>query len=186
MSHPLCQARCMKNIKPITRRSREVKNGKNDSININDFDQLTAAGENIEHVTVPGFLRRIPHPWHIDDITRYGDKVGRVAEAMQLSYLTTIQPKLGMIRVFPVSLLQRVYQLMAPQFGWPRLLDETAMLEDGRAAQREALRVRERVAADLAQIGEVTDNVQVLDAAQTVREFIDADIARLKGELVPA
>jgi hypothetical protein len=101
-------------------------------LDINDFDQLIATGETVEHVTVPGFLRRIPHPWHITDLTRFGDQVGRVAEAMQLSYLTTIQPQLGMIRVFPLPLLQRVYELMAPQFQWP---SEPIALIDGLRSQ---------------------------------------------------
>lgn len=152
-------------------------------MNINDFEHLTEVTDAVEHVTVPGFLRRIPHPWHIDDITRYGDKVGRVAEAMQLSYLTTVQPKLGMIRVFPVSLLERVYVLMSPQFNWPRIADEHAAIEDGRAALRDELRKAERTLADLSSIAEKTDNVEALNSIQEVRDFLTADIARLRAEI---
>lgn len=178
MSDPLCQHPGMRKTKSITRGRGQVNSPA--GIDINDFDQLMAAGETVEHTTVPGFLRRIEHPWHIDDLTRFGDKVGRVAEAMQLSYLTTIQPQLGMIRVFPLPLLQRVYELMAPQFQWPA---EPLVLLEGRRALREDLRKHERAAQDLSSIAESVDNVEVLTAVQTVRDFLTTDIARLKQEI---
>lgn len=81
----------------------------------------------VEHLTIAGFIRRSPHRFHMDEITRFGDKVARLAEALQVSYLTTIDRSLGMVRVFPVPLLQRVYDVMAAQFGWEM---EIAAVED--------------------------------------------------------
>jgi hypothetical protein len=167
----------MRKTKPITRGRGQVNSPA--GIDINDFDQLTAAGETVEHVTVPGFLRRIPNPWHIDDLTRFGDKVGRVAEAMQLSYLTTIQPQLGMIRVFPLPLLQRVYELMAPQFQWPA---EPLALIDGLRAKRDELKRHERSDSDLSSLAERTDDVEALDSIRAVREHLAKEIARLRAE----
>src|ERR1043165_4105227 len=31
----------------------------------------------VEHLSVPAFLRRTPHRWHLDDMRRFGDKVGQ-------------------------------------------------------------------------------------------------------------
>jgi hypothetical protein len=169
----------MRKHKPITRGRGQVNSPA--AIDINDFDQLTAiAGETVEHATVPGFLRRIEHPWHIDDLTRFGDKVGRVAEAMQLSYLTTIQPQLGMIRVFPLPLLQRVYELMAPQFQWPA---EPLALLEGRRALREELKRHERADADLQQIRDRTESVTTLESIETVRKFLADQMTALRAEL---
>lgn len=138
----------------------------------------------IAHATIPGFMRRIPHKWHLDDITRFGDKVGRAAEAMQLAYITTVDGSLGTIRVFPCPFLQRIYQIMAPQHNWPAVLDaEPSALEDGRAVQRETLRADERADQHLAQLSERADNVDVLTAVQTVREFLQGDMARLRSEI---
>jgi len=169
-----------KNTRPITRGRGAVNPSA--GIDINDFDQLTAAGETVEHVTVPGFLRRIPHPWHIDDLTRFGDKVGRVAEAMQLSYLTTIQPQLGMIRVFPLPLLQRVYELMAPQFQWPA---EPLALIEGARAQREELRRAEGAKKHLEAVAANAPNAAVGEAFVTVIDYLENEVNRLRGGTEP-
>jgi hypothetical protein len=148
-----------------------------------DFDQL--ANEQlaqIDHMTIPGFLRRIPHKWHLDEITRFGDKVGRAADAMQLSYLTSIDRSLGVIRVFPLPLLQRIYAIMSPQFGWPTIIEHEA-LEDGRRAQREALKKLERTEQGLDEIMQRADNVDVLASFQAAREFIHATAQKLRLEL---
>jgi hypothetical protein len=170
------------NTKRITRASNRHSSNRQSGfgLDINDFDQLLSAGETVEHVTVPGFLRRIPHPWHIDDLTRFGDKVGRVAEAMQLSYLTTIQSQLGMIRVFPLPLLQRVYELMAPQFQWPV---EPLALIDGTRARRDELKRHERADADLAGLAERTDDVEALASIQVVRDHLAKETLRLRNEI---
>lgn len=152
-------------------------------MDVRDFDQLAACeGVQVEHQTIPGFLRRIPHKWHLDEITRFGDKVGRAAEAMQLSYFTAIDRSLGVIRVFPLPLLQRVYAIMAPQFHWPAVI-EMESLEDGRRAQREALRKRERADKDLEDLLETADNVEVLTAVQAVRDFLASEMNRLRHEI---
>jgi hypothetical protein len=180
----------MRKTKPITRGRGQVNSPANrqpnssrhtgSGLDINDFDQLIAAGETVEHVTVPGFLRRIPHPWHITDLTRFGDQVGRVAEAMQLSYLTTIQPQLGMIRVFPLPLLQRVYELMAPQFQWP---SEPLALIDTARARRDELKRHERADIDLAGLAEHTDDVDTPRVHPAVRDHLGKEMLRLRAEL---
>lgn len=178
MSHPLCDHRRMRKTKSIAR-GRGTVNPAPATI-VNDFDQLTAAGETVEHVTVPGFLRRIPHPWHIDDITRFGDKVGRVAEAMQLSYLTTIQPQLGMIRVFPLPLLQRVYELMAPQFQWP---GEPLALIEGNRVKMDELRKAERLTNQINELLSSTDEPKVVEAATVLLNSLETTATTLRQEI---
>lgn len=85
------------------------------------FDELSQSEPLIEHLTVPAFLSRVPRAWQIDEATRFGHQLGRAAEAMHLAYMTTTDRALGVIRVFPVPLMRRVYTLMAQQFAWPAL-----------------------------------------------------------------
>lgn len=182
MSHPPCDTvRMRKNTRPINRASKAVKTPAH--IDINDFEQFALGTETVEHVSVPGFMSRIAHGWALDDMTRFGDKVGRVADAMQLVFITTNQTKLGIIRVFPLPLLQRVYEIMAPMFNWPRIVDGVLAIEDGRQALRDDLRQHERADHDLSSIAEHVDNVEVLTALQTVREFLGTDIARIRAAI---
>jgi hypothetical protein len=173
----------MRKIKPISSRARSqaVKTGPA-HIDINDFEQFALGAETVEHVSVPGFMARIAHGWALDDMTRFGDKVGRVADAMQLVFITTNQTKLGIIRVFPLPLLQRVYEILSPQFGWPRIIDAGALpIEDGRQALRDELQKAERSLADLSSIAEHTDNVDALQSIQEVRDFLTGKIAELRA-----
>ena len=76
-----------------------------------DFEDMQNPLDVVEHLTIPGFIRRCPHRFHLMEITRFGDQVGKIAESLQISYLTTIDRSLGMIRLFPVPLMVRVYQV---------------------------------------------------------------------------
>lgn len=115
-------------------------------------DEWEGAEQMVEHLTVPGFLRRIaPHRWHLDDITRFGSQAGRAADALQLSYVTTIDRQLGMLRTFPVPFLMRVYEVMAPKHGWPAA---TAALPGPGA--------RFRSAAGMAGRGELAKHLETL------------------------
>lgn len=147
-----------------------------------DFEDLAReAVAIIEHLTVPGFLRRIPHRWHLDEITRFGDKVGRVAEALQLAYLTTIDRSLGVVRVFPAPMMRRVYDILAPQFGWPRILDndQPLALEDVKRA-KDALRANEKLAARLQELLDRTESAPVLEALATVMKLIERENEALR------
>lgn len=138
----------------------------------------------IAHATIPGFMRKIPHKWHLDDITRFGDKVGRAAEAMQLSYLTTVDGSLGTIRVFPMPLLQRIYEIMAPQFNWPTIIEgEMAQIEDGRRAQREELRKSEQLSLQIEELMSHTDDPPVVEAASVLIASLGATIAQARAAL---
>src|SRR5262245_41109811 len=87
-----------------------------------DFEQMDQTA-GVEHLSVVAFMRRMAHRWDIDDMTRFGNKVGKVAESMQLAYLTGVDKSLGTIRIFPVPLLERVYKVLSAQFGWPQIID---------------------------------------------------------------
>lgn len=152
-------------------------------MNLQDFDELAASqAVQVEHQSIPGFLRRIPYKWHMNDINRYGSEVGRTADAMQLVFMTAVDKSLGVLRVFPLPLLERVYTLMSPQFGWPAIINGEA-LADGRTTQRETLRKNERTAALLQELTERADNVELLTAANQVCEFLKSETEKLQGEL---
>lgn len=149
-----------------------------------EFEQLSQQDAIVEHLTIPAFLRRIPHKWHIDEITRFGDKVGRAAASLQLCYLTTVDRSLGVIRVFPVPLLQRIYQILAPQFGWPQIIDaEPPTLDDPRRNQQETLRSNERLAKHMRALLAITENIEVQNSIAVVIQWLDHDCRRIRQEL---
>lgn len=149
-----------------------------------DFQNLSPQEPLVEHLTIPGFLRRIPHRWHLDDINRFGDKVGRAAESMQLAYITAVDRSLGVLRVFPIPLLQRVYEIMAPQFGWPRIIDaEPPALGDSRKAQRETLKAHERVSKHLRDLLGATPDLDIQHSIAVVIQWVEFDCKRIRKEL---
>ncbi len=119
-----------------------------------DAAELAESQPMVEHLTVTEFMQRIPHPnrWHLDDINRFGDKVGWTARSIQLARMMVQSPSLGLIQVFPVPLLQRIYTILAPQFNWPTL---PAVLEARKAAGLH--QANERIAQHLQGLAIVAD-----------------------------
>jgi hypothetical protein len=99
-----------------------------------DYAHLQEDAPLVEHLTIPGFLRRISHRWTLDDIARFGNKVGRAAESCHLAYMPQVDGSLGVLRSFPVPMLRRIYDLMAPSHRWPQLPE---MLELDRPGKSE-------------------------------------------------
>lgn len=145
------------------------------------FEEMPDPLSVVEHLTIPGFIRQAPHRFHMDEIMRFGDKVGRVAESLQVSYLTTIDRQLGQIRLFPVPLLVRVYQVMAVQFGWEPIT-ETAALEDRHA---EIIRNNERTRKRLEAVATAVQNPEIAQAMATVLAYLDSEAQRLRGQEAP-
>ena len=149
-----------------------------------EFEQIQSPENIVEHCTVPGFLRRVPNRWHLEDIQRFGDKVGRIAESLHIGYLTTVDRSLGQIRVFPVPLLQRIYDTMAPTFGWPQILDLPAPgLPAQEQANRDALRSHERLVKLLRALLEAAPNLDVQHSTAVVIQWLETDGERIRGEL---
>lgn len=119
----------------------------------------------------------------MQDINRFGDSVGRAAEAMQLAYLTTVDRSLGVIRVFPVPLMQRVYEILSKQFGWPQVIDASAEGDDARRGQVETLKAHERVEKHLRSVLAVTEDQNVQRSTNVVLEWIGTDCQRIRQEL---
>lgn len=180
MSDPVCHHRRMKNTKRLNRTAKAVN--KPQPIDMRDFDQLAGEALQIEHQTIPGFLRRLPHKWHLNDITRFGDQVGRVSEALQMAYITSVDKSLGVIRAFPVPLLQRVYEIMAPQFNWPVVI-EAPEIEDGRRAQRDALQKNERLTAQIRDLLSDADEPPIVEAASVILNSLEANAVRLRESI---
>jgi hypothetical protein len=164
-----------------TRATGVKPNVTSQTMSLQDFDELAASQAiQVEHQTVPGFLRRIPHKWHLNDINRFGSEIGRAADAMQLVFMTAVDRSLGVLRVFPVPLLERVYTIQAPQFGWPAL---APLLEDGSRAKREELRRNERLVHELEDLISATDEPKVVEAASILLSSVTASLTTLKAAL---
>lgn len=153
-------------------------------MSLQDFDELAAAqAMQVEHQTVPGFLRRIPHKWHLNEITRFGGEIGRAADSLQLVYMTAVDRSLGVLRVFPLPLLDRVYTIMAPQFGWPAL-ETIPALEEGRE-KRDELRRAEGAKKHLESAAEHA-GPEVASAFTVVLTWLERETQRLRGETPPS
>jgi hypothetical protein len=150
---------------------------------VQDYEQFQQAQEMIEHLTIPGFLRRIPRQWHLEEIHRFGDKVSRSAESMCLAYITTVDSQLGVIRVFPAKMLERIYTIMAPQFGWPVIIDAQLGLEDSRKIAAETLKSREKLARHNRALLNICEDEEMQHALAVVIAGLDRDCERLRSEL---
>jgi hypothetical protein len=151
--------------------------------NIPDFDHLAEVAEaQVEHQTILEFLRLIPHKWHPDEIGRFGDKVRRMADSLQLPFVPSLNPSLGVIRTFPVPLLQWIYTLLATQFGWPA---PALALDDGKREQREELRRHEGARKHLEGAVEHAPTPAVSDALAIVLNWLEGETKRLRGEVEP-
>lgn len=139
-----------------------------------DFEEMPDPLSIVEHLTIPGFIRRAPHRFHMDEIMRFGDKVGKIAESLQVSYLTTIDRQLGQIRLFPVPLLMRVYQVMAAQFGWEQVI-ETPVLDD-----RKQDLANERARKHLRAAAEKANDPVIAQAMATVMHWLESETARIE------
>jgi hypothetical protein len=136
----------------------------------------------VPYQTIHEFIQTVPHTWSLDDIDRFGYRATRMAFALQLAIVRGHNADVGELRVFPVAFLEWVYTKMARECRWPSLTDAQASAE-GRVAQRLELRRRERAAVSLQELSEGADNVEVLTSIEKVREFVNADIARLRTEI---
>jgi len=130
--------------------------------------ELAESQPMVEHLTVTEFMSRIPHPtrWHLDDINRFGDKVGWTANSIQLARMMVQSDSLGLIRVFPVPLLMRIYTVIAPQFNWPKLPE----LLPGRAPRRDA---DERLAQHLQASMVLASEPEVRESIGNVLRWLD-------------
>lgn len=145
------------------------------------FEEMPDPLTVVEHLTIPGFIKVAPHRFHMDEIMRFGDKVARIAESLQVSYLTTIDRQLGQIRLFPVPLLTRVYQVMAAQFGWEPISDVPA-IEDRNA---ETLRANERTRKRLEAVAQAVENPVIAQAMATVLTYLEGEAHRLRATDAP-
>lgn len=149
------------------------------------FDGLNAQAPIVEHLTIPGFMRLIDHRWSLDDIRRFGDRMGQMAESMCLAYLTATDASLGILRMFPAPLLRRVYDIMAPQFGWPVIVNvDTPELEEVKK-KRDAIKANERALRRLGEVIADTEDVAQLEVLRASVKVIEAQTAELRGETLP-
>lgn len=138
----------------------------------------------VEHLSVVAFMRCIAHRWDIDDMTRFGNKVGKVAESMQLAYLTGVDRSLGTIRIFPVPLLERVYKVMSAQFGWPQIIDAPPPgLPSTGLLAAETLKTHERLHKLMHAAVAATEDTNVQHSFAVLMHWLEEDMKRLREEL---
>ncbi len=148
-----------------------------------EFDYLAdLSTAQVEHLTVLEFLRRVSHKFHPEYVERFGDKVRRMANSLQLAFVPSINPKLGVIRTYPVPLMQWIYALQAPMFGWPALPLELAELA---REHREELRQNEGTKKHLQAVIEHSPTPAVKEAVDVVLTWLDGEARRLQGEAEP-
>jgi hypothetical protein len=145
-----------------------------------DFAQAPVPELVVEHRTIAGFLRIAPHRFHLDEIVRFGKKVGDVAESMQLAYMTTIDSQLGVLRVFPVPLMRRVYDILADQFHWAQFPAELSAIPEEVAAE---LKAKERLARLLRATMEAAPGPQLQQSSSDVLQWVESEIGRLRNHL---
>jgi hypothetical protein len=172
MSYRLCDAGC-----PMKRRQTRTAPASSEIIDVNDLEKQLATGEPVEYCTIPGFLSRIPHEWMLEDFNRFGDKVTRAADAMQLSWVTTMNKSLGPIRVFAYPFLARVYQIVAAQTpNWPAP-EKARAIEEGKSRE---LRKQEGIRRDLQSVvDQAPPDVQA--ALGKVVEWLEAEAKKLRA-----
>lgn len=146
------------------------------------FDALSGQGPIVEHLTVPGFLRLIDHRWSLGDVRRFGNELNHMAEALGLAYLTATDASLGILRMYPEPLHRRVYDNLAPQFGWPQIIDvETPQLEEAKK-RRDALKANERQIKVLQQIADEAEDPEVLASVAKMHAWLESQAAALRQE----
>jgi hypothetical protein len=148
-----------------------------------NFDGLSPQQPVVEHLTIPGFLRLIEYRWTLGDIRQFGDKVQQVAEAMCLAYRTAVDRSLGELRMFPEPLLRRVYDTLAPGFGWPQIINvETPELEDAKK-KRDTIKSNERVLKRLEEVITETDDLAEHEALRESARVLRAKTDALRAEI---
>lgn len=182
MSDPVCFTPGMKRTNTSAKRAGAVKQTAQ-QVNPPTFEQFAdVATAQVEHRTIFDFLRLIPHPWHADEMARFGDKVKRMADSIPLAFVPLVHPQLGVVRAYPVPFMQWIYGIMAKQFGWPL----TAIaLEDGASAQRDELRRHEGAKKHLESAAQHTTDPEILAAMAKVTEHLEREAQRLRGETEP-
>jgi hypothetical protein len=136
----------------------------------------------IEFCTITAYMRRIAHRWNLEDIERFGTKVGRVAEAAHLAYLTTMDAVVGPVRVFPLPFLQRVYDIQRMNFGWPAEAAAPS-LPESLDAERATLKAHERLVRLLRAAADAAPDETVQQSGETILTWLESEIVRLRALL---
>lgn len=144
---------------------------------VGSFEMMPDLGPIVEQVTVPGFLRMIPHNWQVGDYQRIGAVLGKTADALGLQYMQTTNQWLGVIRTFPVPLVKWVYDQLRHSHAWPAYEGDTAA-EEAHQQARIALRDAERTAKQLRGMIEKTEDVTQLEALKVVLARAEEEVSR--------
>jgi len=142
------------------------------------------AESQVVYRSIYGFLGDISRAWHPNDVNRFGAAVGKTADAAHIAYREVVDVALGAVRAFPEKLLRRLYDRMAVEFGWPKIVDaETPAIEDPRRQLEETLRSHERAAKHLRKVIEKTESLPVLGAMTESLQWFEQEAERIRGEI---
>lgn len=152
----------------------------------------------VPHMTIPAFLRSVDYKWNMLDIERFGAKVGRTAESLHVSFTLAFDRSLGNLRAFPVPMLRRIYDLMAPGFGWPAVIWQPSpsarVQEDPAESASEAeaeLEVRATVRQYLEMLAGSSKQGRIRSCARRMLHVVERECEELRAaapeaERVPA
>lgn len=154
-----------------------VPAGPSSSEQENNYAQ-TAEELQVEFLTIPGFIRRVPYRFHMEEIHKFGTAVGKSAESLHLCYMTVTDRSLGPLRCFPRPMLERVYSVMAPQMKWPVIVDAELGLPESERTKE--VHFNERLAKHLRSVMEVATNAEVQKSAATMVQWLEGEATRLR------
>ena len=138
----------------------------------------------VEYLSVADFIRTIPHSFHMDEVGRFGMKVGMIADGVHCSYKSRVDKFLGECRVFPVNLLKRVYEVVAQEKKWPAIVDvDQPVLTEEAVRAKACLRANERVEQRLQELIDEVESSSLIEALSVVRKWIEAQSNMLRAEL---
>lgn len=145
----------------------------------------------VPHMTIPAFLRSVDYKWNMLDIERFGAKVGRTAESLHVSFTLAFDRSLGNLRAFPVPMLRRIYELLGPGFGWPKVVWQAAHGTEAAARVREEdpaegeseaeLEVRATVKQYLEMLAGSSKQGRIRSCARRMLHVVERECAELRA-----
>lgn len=139
----------------------------------------------IEHVSIAGFLRRIPHDqaWQLHNIVKFGRLVCQSADAFATEYHYTVDRSLGRVRTFPEPLVRQVYRFLSPSLGWPQIMEQYVQPAVGESDHSADLEVRRTVQNYLTMLIKTCQESRVRTSARNLLGQVNRELQALEALL---
>jgi hypothetical protein len=141
----------------------------------------------IEYVTVSQFLRRLRNekPWGFQNVAKFGGQLNKIADGFGMTFQSAVDPTLGPLRVYPVALVAKIYAEMAPQLGWPRIIEALPVpqAKPSDQAARAELELKDGMVKHLRMLASASQDTQVRSSAQVLLGTMEREVRALQREL---